>query len=177
LCYKDFCAYLRLALHLKPLVVNELVHVPRIIPCMGQMPSLWLNMFRGVLDMMQMHSVGKPRRGSGELRMGHVEHRGRAAGHCMMSSAMQLPDDVMSRIHSCPVVNAQREWRVGRKTMTRLRARLLNWRVYEAWTRCRSDMRQALSYLARLTYLTANCTQVRQFIWCCLHAYRKFCKV
>ena len=27
-------------------------------------------MFRGVLDMMQMHSVGKPRRGSGELRMG-----------------------------------------------------------------------------------------------------------
>ena len=27
-------------------------------------------MFRGVLDVMQMYSVGKPRRGSGELRMG-----------------------------------------------------------------------------------------------------------
>ena len=27
-------------------------------------------MFRSVLDMMQMHSVGEPRRGSGELRMG-----------------------------------------------------------------------------------------------------------
>jgi len=41
--------------------------------------SLWFNMFRGVLDVMQVHSVGEPQRGSGELRTGAC--RASAAGH------------------------------------------------------------------------------------------------
>ena len=82
------------------------------------MYPLWFDMFRGVLDVMQVHSVG-------ELRTAHVN---------LMSLVMRLLDNVMSRIRSCPVMNAQRERRVGRKTMMSWRARLPNWRVYAAWT-------------------------------------------
>ena len=115
-------------------------------PTLSLNHSTTFDMFRGILDVIQVDSVGEPR---GELRTGACV---RVAGHCMMYLAMRLLDNVMSCIRNCPIMHAQRERMVGRKTMTSLRARLSL-----LSTRCRSkitkdSVRQALSYLTRLTY-------------------------
>ena len=95
-------------------------------------------MFRGVLDMMQMHSVG-----SGELRMGacRASWEGGRKLHDVLGDATARRCNVP---HSqLPSRECAKGVEGGAKDDDELagEARLLNWRVYAARTRCGSKTR------------------------------------
>ena len=99
-----------------------------------------------------MHSVGEPRRGSGELRTGACRACGRTLHNILGDATARRCDVPHSQLPSCECAKGAEGGAKDDDEFAGSSSQLQHGRADRIHVTLAKDLRQALSYLTRLTY-------------------------